>query len=90
MPTLWHCFSSTVIVPRNRSTPPSLLATSAPVQNPKVTALAESGEQLGHHHPLQLPFQRSTDISLEAVGNIKKLMHPSALPAGSCKQEPNC
>lgn len=39
---------------------------------------------------LHLPFQRSTDISLEAVGNIRKLMHPSALPAGSCKQESYC
>lgn len=44
---LWHCFSSTVIVPRKRSTPPSFLL---PAQNPGATASTEWGEQLGHHH----------------------------------------
>lgn len=58
-PMLWHCFSSTVIVPRNRNTPPSLLATSAAVQNPKATALAEWREQLGHHHPYIFPFREA-------------------------------
>lgn len=84
IPMLWHCFSSTVIVPRNRSTPPSLLATSAAVQNPKATASAEWGEQLGHHRSYTFPFKEAL-IFLWKL-KARKLIHPSALPAGSCKQ----
>lgn len=61
---LWCCFSSIVIMPRNRSIPPSLLDTSAAVQSPKATASAEWGEEFGYCHSYTC-----TAIFLEAVGN---------------------
>lgn len=91
-PMPWHSFSSTAKVARHMNGPPSLLANSAAVQNPKATSchFSRGGRKTSDITiPYTFPFREgvSTDISLEDADNTRKLMHPSALHACSCKQE---
>lgn len=59
MPMPWHCFSSAARVPRNMTTPPSLLAKSTEVQSPRATAccFSRAGRKTQTPPALHLLFQ---------------------------------